>query len=396
MADLPIKELGGKTPLEAAEKPNMDSLARRGTVGLVKTVPNGQRPGSDNANLSVLGYNPLEFYTGRSPLEAVSMGIEIGPGDMTFRCNLVTLSDESGMRYEERTMLDYSADEIETRDAAVLVDFLQDKLFSDKISIRCGVSYRHCVLWKDYFTDDEITEPYKVADKKIGGFLPGNAEIKALMEKSYELLKNHPVNLRRVRSGKRPANSIWLWGQGKNPSLPDFYEKTGKKGAVVSAVDLLKGIAICCGMKVINVDGATGNIHTDFEGKARAAVEALKSGCDFVFVHVEAPDECGHRGEILNKIKSIEYIDSKIVGLMLKELSALGDYSIMILPDHPTPLETRTHSSDPVPFLIFRSGSKKEGAADYSECRAKASDIYIEEGYKLIDIFFEDKCCPDV
>ncbi len=397
MADVAVDALGGRTPLEAAKKPNIDFLAKNGEVGLVKTVPDGMAPGSDTANLSVMGYDPRKYYSGRSPLEAVSIGIDLLEQDVTYRCNLVTLTDAE--EYGDAVMADYSADEISTEEATVLVHFLSEEFAKKGVELFAGISYRHCLVIRSAEDGTHLTPPHDISDKRIGAHLPrgGNAALlEELMRMSYGLLKEHPVNLKRIRSGKKPATSVWFWGEGRKPALPDFYEKTHKKGAVISAVDLIKGIAICAGMRSIDVPGATGNIDTNFEGKAAAALEALKDGADFVYIHIEAPDECGHRHEIANKVRAIELIDEKVAGPILKEMNARqDDFSVMVLPDHPTPLSLRTHTADPVPYLIYRSNKKGPGGS-YDETGARESGLYRPEGHLLLDYFFGLKEEKDV
>ena len=390
MADTPVPALGGKTPLEAANKPNIDSLSRRGELGLVKTVPAACKPGSDVANLSVMGYDPVRYYTGRSPLEAVSIGIPLKDSDRTFRCNLVTLSDDGP--YAEKTMVDYSADEITTPEADELIRAVDAALHTDLIRFYTGISYRHCMVLDGAPQDFTLTPPHDISDRKIADYLPKGSMAKTvldLMEKSYALLKDHPVNQARRARGLRPANSIWLWGDGSKPQLPSFASKYGLKGSVISAVDLLKGIGICAGLRSIDVEGATGNIHTNFDGKAEAAVKALlEDGDDFVYVHVEAPDECGHRGEVENKVRAIELIDEKIVGPIMRALEG-RPHAILVLPDHPTPLAIRTHSGDPVPYVLYRGGGAGSGLA-YTEANAAATGVFIEPGHALMDRFLAE------
>jgi 2,3-bisphosphoglycerate-independent phosphoglycerate mutase len=398
MADYPLAELGNKTPLQAAHKPNMDFLAGRGEVGLVKTIPDGMNPGSDTANLSVMGYDPRKYYSGRSPLEAASIGIQLSDKDVTYRCNLVTLSDEE--KYEDKIMVDYSSDEISTAEADELIQYLSGHFKKLGIELYTGVSYRHCLVLREAETGTNLTPPHDISDKCVHGHLPkdGNAELLfRMMKESYELLKDHPVNQKRIQNGKRPANSVWFWGEGRKPALSPFYEKYHKKGAVISAVDLIKGIALCAGMESIDVEGVTGNIDTNFEGKAAAALDALANGADFVYIHIEAPDECGHRREIGNKVRSIELIDEKIAGPIVKEMNnRQDDFSIMILPDHPTPLSLRTHTAEPVPYLIYRSSRETGSGAKYDEESAKNSGLFVAEGHLLLDNFFEMKEIKDV
>ncbi|NLY44328.1 MAG: cofactor-independent phosphoglycerate mutase [Clostridiaceae bacterium] len=390
MADRPVAELGGKTPLQYANIPTMDYLARHGELGLVKTVPDGIAPGSDVANLSVMGYDPRKYYTGRSPLEAVSMNITLSDSDVTFRCNLVTLSDDP--HYSDKIMIDYSSDEISTEEAREIIKEVNKYLKTQAIEFFPGISYRHLMVWHNGPTSFTLTPPHDIQEKKIADFLPKGDKseiILEMMEKSSEFLKNHPVNKARMEKGLRPANSIWIWGEGRKPSLPGFYEKYGLKGSVISAVDLIKGLGICAGLHSVNVEGATGNINTNFSGKARAALEELKRGQDFVYIHIEAPDECGHRHEIDNKVKAIEYIDQKIIKVIMEELNNMGeDYRIMVLPDHPTPLDIRTHTSDPVPYIIYRSDKKVfNPELTYDELSAQKTGNYIAEGYTIMDYF---------
>ncbi|AUG58116.1 cofactor-independent phosphoglycerate mutase [Acetivibrio saccincola] len=386
MSDYPIEQLNNKTPLQCAKKPNIDFLAQNAEVGMVKTVPEGLPPGSDVANLSVMGYNPLMYYTGRSPLEAVSMGIKLSATDVTLRCNLVTLSHEG--EYKNKVMVDYSSDEISSEEAKILIEEINTHFKTDKISFYPGISYRHCMVWDWGFTNLNLTPPHDILDKKIGNYLPENKMILDMMVKSYDILKDHPVNKKRISKGLKPANSIWLWGEGKKPNLPKFYDMYKIQGSVVSAVDLIKGIGILAGLNIVEVEGATGNIHTNFKGKALAALEQLESGRDFVYLHIEAPDECGHRYEIENKVRAIELIDEEVVGTILNGLQKYHDYKILILPDHPTPLSLRTHTSEPVPYLLYqKSKSKKSGLTGYDEVQAASTNNYIDEGYKLMKYF---------
>lgn len=391
MADYPMEQLDNKTPLQYAKKPNIDMLAKKGTLGLVKTVPDGIAPGSDAANLSVMGYTPKIYYTGRSPLEAVSMGIELLPTDVALRCNLVYLSEEEP-EYADKTMIDYSSDEISTEESKVLIKAVNDALKTDSITFYPGISYRHCMVWSNGKTGLGCTPPHDILEKKISEYLPKEESglLLDLMKKSYGILKDHPVNKARREKGLRPANSIWLWGEGKKPALSSFKEKYNKTGAMISAVDLLKGIGLCAGLESIDVEGATGNIHTNFLGKAKAAIEALDSGKDFVYVHVEAPDECGHRYEIDNKVKSIELLDSQVVQPILEGLKKFDAYRVLVLPDHPTPLSLRTHTSEPVPFVLYDSTKEiNSPAVVYDEAEAKKTGVFIEDGYTLMDLFIK-------
>lgn len=393
MADYPVPELNNKTPLQYAKKPNIDMLAKKGTVGLVKTIPDGIAPGSDAANLSVMGYNPEVYYTGRSPLEAVSMGIKLAPTDVALRCNLVCLSEDED-EYADKTMVDYSSDEITTAESKILIEAVNDKLKTSDITFYPGISYRHCMVWNNGKTGLGCTPPHDITTKKITDYLPKEESglLLDLMKKSYNILKDHPVNKARKARGLRPANSIWLWGEGKKPALSSFPDKYNKTGTMISAVDLLKGIGICAGLESVDVEGATGNVDTNFSGKAAAAIKAIESGKDFVYVHVEAPDESGHRYEIDNKVKSIELLDSQIVGPIIEAMKKYGEYKIMVLPDHPTPLSLRTHTAEPIPFVIYDSTNEiASPALSYDEFEAKKSNIFIDKGYKLMDLFITGK-----
>lgn len=390
MADYPCPQLDGKTPLEVANKPNMDALCAKGVIGLVKTVPDGMKPGSDVANLSMMGYAPDKYYTGRSPLEALSIGIDMSASDIATRCNLVTLSDDEP--FENKVMVDYSAGEITTQEAEELIKAVQEALGNDKYSFYSGVSYRHCMITKGGKLGAQYTPPHDISDKVIGEYLPkgeDSDEHLAMLQASYELLKDHPINLERIKQGKNPANCIWLWGEGSKPALDDFGQKYGLKAGVISAVDLVKGIGIGAGMTSWDVEGATGTYHTNFEGKAKRAIDAFKEGYDYVYIHMEAPDECGHQGDLDNKIKSIELIDEKVVGYCKRELDDMGEpYRILIAPDHPTPIAIKTHVGDPVPFILYDSSSDIEsGYTTYNEKTAKASGIYYEPCQDLIDDF---------
>jgi len=391
MADYPVPELGGKTPLQIAEKPHMDRLAAEGLFGRVKTIPPGLSPGSDVANLAVLGYDPRKYYTGRSPLEAAGIGIELTPADVAFRCNLVTLSGEQ--RFEDKTMVDYSAGEIGTEEASQLIKDLAARFDSAATTFYSGVSYRHLLVWRNGPLNAELTPPHDISDRVIGTYLPkgeGAGELLALMTESQKILGYHPVNKERNANNLPPANSIWLWGQGTKPRLPGFHEKYRvRRGAVISAVDLAKGLGICAGLQVIEVPGATGNIHTNFAGKAEAALAAFRSGYDFIYLHIEAPDEAGHQGEVDHKIKAIEKIDAEVLGRLLKELPAVSaEFKILLLPDHPTPLSVRTHVTDPVPFVIYGSGVAPAGPAySFDEENAARTNLFIEPGHLLMDRF---------
>ena len=388
MADYPQSFLDNKTPLMVANKPFIDGLAKVSEVGLAKTVPCSMKPGSDVANLSVLGYNPKECYSGRSPLEAASIGIELKDTDITARANLVTVSNEDN--YEDKTMIDYSAGEISTAEAKELISYLAKELNNEKYKLFAGISYRHCMVIDNGCLVGDLTPPHDITGKAVKGHLPtsdAGKELLDIMKKSHELLKDHPINKARIEKGKNPANSLWFWGDGTKPNLQNYYEKFGIKGGIISAVDLLKGIGKLAGMRVIEVEGATGNFDTNFAGKAKACLDNLKD-LDFVYLHMEAPDECGHHGDTKNKIYSIEQIDG-VVKTIVEGLKAMGeDFRILIAPDHPTPLSIMTHCSDPVPYLIYDSKKQVEGANAYDEENAKNTGIYIEEGYTLISKLF--------
>ncbi len=391
MADYPVEALGGATPMEKAAKPVMDMLASRAEVGLVRTVAHGLKPGSDVANLSVMGYDPAIYYTGRSPLEAVSMGVELADTDVALRCNLVTLSEEAD--YNDKTMVDYCAGDISSAEAAELIKSIQEAFGGGEFDFYPGVSYRHCLVWHNGLDNiGDLTPPHDISGRVVREYLNrGEAAEKLLdmMEKSVEILREHPVNLKRIAEGKRPATSIWLWGQGKRPSLDSFEKLFGVKGSAVSAVDLIQGIALCAGMNVAKVEGATGYIDTCFEAKTQAGIDELKNGQDLVYLHFEAPDECGHRGETENKIKSIEYIDSRVLAPLVKALDEMDDdYRILILPDHPTPLCTMTHASDPVPYMLYDSRVDKANGIDcFCEKTAEATGKFIEVGHTLMTKF---------
>lgn len=390
MADEPNEALGNSTPMERANKPCMDSLVAKAEVGIVKTVAEGLKPGSDVANLSVLGYEPAVYYSGRSPLEAASIGIDLKDTDVTLRCNLVTLSDDED--YENKTILDYCADDISSEEAKILIEYIQEKLGNDVFRFYPGVSYRHCLVWSNGNPHPGVlTPPHDITGKVITDYIPkGEAvdELYDLMKKSYDLLKDHPVNQARIARGKRPANSIWLWGEGTKPLLDNFSEKFGIKGSMISAVDLLKGIAICAGMNSVDVEGATGYLDTNFDGKCKAAIEEFKNGADLVYVHVEAPDECGHRGEIENKVKAIEMIDEHILGPVVEFLKGYDDFAVLVCPDHPTPLSIRTHTSTPVPYLIYDSKNEiNSGVKVFCEKEARETGNYIEKGFTMMNYF---------
>ncbi|MBO5372564.1 MAG: cofactor-independent phosphoglycerate mutase [Lachnospiraceae bacterium] len=385
MADRPIAELNNQTPLAYAKTPMMDALASKSEIGMVHTVPDGMSPGSDTANLSVLGYNPRKYYSGRSPLEALSIGVPMNDTDIALRCNIVTLSEDEDT-YEERTIIDHSSSEISTEDAAVLLEAVRKELETDIYKFYVGTSYRHLLIW-DKGEVVDLVQPHDILEQKIGDKLPENADLREMMKKSYDILVNHPINIERKKKGLNPANSCWFWGAGTRPALSSFEEKTGKSGAMISAVDLLKGIAVGSSMKVITVEGANGGLHTNYEGKAQAAVDILtKDGYDFVYVHVEAPDEMGHQGSVERKVQAIENLDQRVIRPIVEGLEAAGeDFRMVILPDHPTPICIRTHTGDSVPYLLYDSTAKQQQTWKYNEAEAEKTENYIAEGHTLVD-----------
>lgn len=390
MAGEPLECIGGKTTLEQALTPEMDRLAKMSEIGLVSMVPEGMAPGSDTANLSVLGYNPEVYYTGRSPLEALSIGVGMEEDDVSFRCNLVTLTEDASLPYEDQRIVDHSSDEINTRDAGVLLEVLKEEVLKPGFELYRGTSYRHLLLWKNGH-EMELTPPHDILTNQIREYLPGDPILLAMMKESYRVLKEHPVNLKRKAQGLRPANSAWFWGAGKRPKLPDFQEKTGKRGVMISAVDLLKGIAAGSGMKIVHVEGADGGLHTNYEGKAQAAVRALlDEGYDFAYIHVEAPDEMGHQGSVEKKIRAIEFLDQRLIRIVREAMDASGEpYRLLILPDHPTPIVARTHTADPVPYLLYDRKRPENGAESYCERMAVQSGRWEKNGYHLIEHLFE-------
>lgn len=390
MAGEPLECIGGKTTLEQALTPEMDRLAKMSEIGLVSMVPEGMAPGSDTANLSVLGYNPEVYYTGRSPLEALSIGVGMEEDDVSFRCNLVTLTEDASLPYEDQRIVDHSSDEINTRDAGVLLEVLKEEVLKPGFELYRGTSYRHLLLWKNGH-EMELTPPHDILTNQIREYLPGDPMLLAMMKESYRVLKEHPVNLKRKAQGLRPANSAWFWGAGKRPKLPDFQEKTGKRGVMISAVDLLKGIAAGSGMKIVHVEGADGGLHTNYEGKAQAAVRALlDEGYDFAYIHVEAPDEMGHQGSVEKKIRAIEFLDQRLIRIVREAMDASGEpYRLLILPDHPTPIADRTHTADPVPYLLYDRKRPENGAESYCERTAVQSGRWEKNGYHLIEHLFE-------
>lgn len=386
MADEPIPALGGRTPLDAAVTPVLDELAGKGTLGTVQNVPAGMAPGSDVANLSVLGYDPAANYSGRSPLEALSVGVQMEDDDVIFRSNIVTLTEPEP--YAQKTILDHSSGEISTADADILMDAIRAEFNNDTFRFYTGTSYRHILVWK-HGRVSVLEPPHDHLGKVIGDYLPQEKVLRDMMERSFDILNNHPLNLARTAAGKHKANSLWFWGAGTKPKVQNFKEKTGLTGAMISAVDLLKGIAVGAGMKVYNVPGATGSIDTNWEGKAQAAIDALlKDGCDYAYIHVEAPDEMGHQGRVEDKVKSIEYLDSRLIARVKQAMEAAGeDYRMLILPDHPTPLRIRTHTSNPVPYLLYDSTHEQKKRERFTEESARNADNFEPNGYKLLERF---------
>ena len=393
MAGRPLSELSGRTTVEAAHTPVMDTLAKVSEIGMTSMVPKGMAPGSDTANLAVMGYDPKKYYTGRSPLEALSIGVDMADSDISFRCNLVTLSEE-GDAYEERTILDHGSDEISTQEAEVLLSAVKERLVKEGYQFYTGTSYRHLLIWKGGRVL-ELTPPHDILTKKIGSYLPKDPVLREMMEKSYEILEHHPINENRRKNGLKPANSLWFWGAGTKPALTSFEERTGKKGVMISAVDLLKGIAIGAGMDCVCVEGANGGLHTNYKGKALAAVQALtEDGYDFAYIHVEAPDEMGHQGSAAHKIEAIEHVDKEVLGTVAEKLNQAGeDYRLLLLPDHPTPIEVRTHTGDPVPYLLYDSTKEQDGLVAYNEKTAETSGRYEKDGYRLIGHLLQEELC---
>ena len=393
MADEPIAELGNLTPMQKAQKPTTDALAADALVGTVSNVPQGMVPESDTANLAILSYDPKIYSKGRSPLEAVSMGIQMRDDETAYRCNVVTLSD-NGEDYDDKIILDHSADEITTKEADELIKALQAHFGSETTHFYTGISYRHCMIIRNGNDHYPFARPHDILGKRIGEYLPkttdGGADFYRMMRESFEILNHHPVNEARRACGLKPANSAWFWSPGKKPQLPSFSEKWGVRGTVISAVDLIKGIGLCAGMRSIDVEGATGNVHTNYKGKAEAAIRAFTEGDDLVYVHVEAPDECGHRAETANKVLSIEKIDAEILSPVLNYLKNTGEpFRVMVLPDHPTPIRLRTHTIDPVPFFIYSSDRKCDGVTHFDEASAAAKHNYLDEGYRLMGLFLD-------
>lgn len=389
MADLPLDELGGKTPLAYAQTPNLDRLSKCSEIGSVHTIPEGMSPGSDTANLSVMGYDPKIYYSGRSPLEALSIGVPMEESDIAIRCNVVTISEEE-VPFEERTIIDHSSSEISTEDCSVLLAEVAKELADEIYQFYVGTSYRHCLIWKGGSVVP-LTPPHDVLGRVIGEYLPKEETLRYMMKRSYEILVNHPINIERKKAGLNPANCCWFWGAGTKPALCSFEEKTGKKGMMVSAVDLLKGIAVGAGMGVAKVEGANGGLNTNYAGKVEAAVKALtQDGYDFAYIHVEAPDEMGHQGSIARKVTAVEYLDTKVIGPAVEQLTKAGvDFRLLVLPDHPTPICVRTHTSDDVPYLLYDSTKAVSYGWNYNEAEAAASGNRIAQGHKLMDHFLQ-------
>lgn len=388
MADEPIEALGEKTPLEYADTPAMDRLSKLSEVGLVHTIPDGMKPGSDTANLSVLGYDPKIYYSGRSPLEALSIGVPMKDTDVALRCNIVTISEDD-VPFEEKTIIDHSSGEISTEDCAVLLEAVKEELQNETYQFYVGTSYRHCLIWNNGSVI-ELSQPHDVLGQVIGQYLPKDENLLRMMKRSYEILVNHPINIERKKQGLNPANCCWFWGAGTRPMLSSFEEKNGLKGMMVSAVDLLKGIAVGAGMGVAHVEGANGGLHTNYEGKVQAALDALKGSYDFAYIHVEAPDEMGHQGSVEKKVQAIEYLDKRVIGPLTEALDKDGtDYRLLVMPDHPTPIRVRTHTSDSVPYLLYDSTKPKAESWNYNEKEALKSGNFVPLGHTIIDKLFE-------
>ncbi len=388
MADEPIEALSGKTPLEFANTPAMDELSKKSEIGMVHTIPDGMKPGSDTANLSVLGYDPKKYYSGRSPLEALSIGVPMKDTDIALRCNIVTISEDD-VPFEEKTIIDHSSSEISTEDCAVLLEAVKKELENDIYKFYVGTSYRHCLIW-DKGEVVELTPPHDVLGQVIGQYLPADKVLYEMMKKSYDILVNHPLNIERKKQGLNPANCCWFWGAGTKPMLSSFEEKTGKKGMMISAVDLLKGIAVGAGMGIVEVEGANGGLHTNYEGKTQAAVKALtEDGYDFAYIHVEAPDEMGHQGSVEKKVQAIEFLDSRVIGPLVESLKEKNvDFRLLVLPDHPTPICVRTHTADHVPYMLYDSTAEQSNTWNYNEKEGRESGNYIAKGHEIIDYLF--------
>lgn len=390
MADEPIQALGGKTPLAYAVTPMMDTLAPKSEIAMVHTIPDGMKPGSDTANLAVMGYNPRKYYSGRSPLEALSIGVDMKPTDIALRTNIVTLTEEEHIPFEQRTIIDHSAGEISTEDAAVLIDAVKKEFETETYHFHVGTSYRHLLIW-EHGEVIELAQPHDHLGEVIAPYMPTDPVLRDMMVRSYDILNEHPINVERARKGLNKANCLWFWGAGTRPALSSFKEKTGKTGVMISAVDLLKGIAVGAGLEVIEVEGVTGSLHTNYEGKAMAAVDALRGGKDFAYIHVEAPDEMGHQGNVANKVQSIEYLDQRVIRIVVDELEKAGeDFRLLIMPDHPTPIRCRTHTSDSIPYLLYDSTKPLDNVGMlYNEEMAKSTGKLVEHGYELMDHLLE-------
>ena len=388
MADEPISALDGKTPLEYADTPALDALSKVSEIGMVHTIPEGMKPGSDTANLSVLGYDPKIYYSGRSPLEALSIGVPMKDTDVALRCNIVTISD-GDEPFEEKTIIDHSSGEISTEDCAVLLEAVKAELQDETYQFYVGTSYRHCLIW-NHGSVISLTQPHDVLGQVIGQYLPSDEKLLSMMKKSYEILVNHPINIERKKQGLNPANCCWFWGAGTKPSLSSFEEKNGLKGMMVSAVDLLKGIAVGAGMGVAQVEGANGGLHTNYEGKVQAALAALHDGYDFAYIHVEAPDEMGHQGSVEKKVQAIEFLDQRVIGPLTRALDEAGtEYRLLVMPDHPTPIRVRTHTADSVPYLLYDSQAPRKESWNYNEREAKLSGNRISQGHAMMDKLLE-------
>ena len=388
MADEPISALDGKTPLEYADTPALDALSKVSEIGIVQTIPEGMKPGSDTANLSVLGYDPKIYYSGRSPLEALSIGVPMKDTDVALRCNIVTISD-GDEPFEEKTIIDHSSGEISTEDCAVLLEAVKAELQDETYQFYVGTSYRHCLIW-NHGSVISLTQPHDVLGQVIGQYLPSDEKLLSMMKKSYEILVNHPINIERKKQGLNPANCCWFWGAGTKPALSSFEEKNGLKGMMVSAVDLLKGIAVGAGMGVAQVEGANGGLHTNYEGKVQAALDALRDGYDFAYIHVEAPDEMGHQGSVERKVQAIEFLDQRVIGPLTRALDEAGtEYRLLVMPDHPTPIRVRTHTADSVPYLLYDSQAPGKESWNYNEREAKLSGNYVPQGHTMMDKLLE-------
>ena len=389
MADEPIESLGGKTPLEYANTPVMDAISKKSELGMVHTIPDGMKPGSDTANLSVMGYDPKIYYSGRSPLEALSIGVSMKDTDIALRCNIVTLSEED-VPFWQRTIIDHSSSEISTEECAVLLKAVADQLANEEFQFYVGTSYRHCLIWNEGRVV-ELTQPHDVLGQVIDQYKPTTEVFAKMMELSYDILVNHPINIERKKKGLNPANCCWFWGAGTKPMLSSFEEKTGKKGVMISAVDLLKGIGVGAGMEVANVEGATGGLETNYEGKVEAALDALvNKDFDFAYIHVEAPDEMGHQGSVERKVKAIEYLDGRVIGPVIEGLEKAGeDFRLLVLPDHPTPIRLRTHTAQDVPYMLYDSTAPKAENWNYNEREAVETYVRVAQGHTLIDHLFE-------